>query len=789
MTINSTIRKAGPFIGNGTASAFPFTFKVFQAADLDVVRLDQSTNVETTLVLTSDYTVTLNQDQDSNPGGTVTLVAGALASGFTLTMTSDVPNLQPTDLTNQGGFYPEVINDALDRATIQIQQLQEQTDRSLKVALSSNVDATLPPPNPNDLIGWDANGENLINVDPGSIGTVVAYATAYCDVFIGNGITTSWTLTRNPAVLYNLDVSINGSGQEPTRDYTLSGTTFTMTTPPPIGARVVVKYKEGLPNYEGDSQDVRFVPVGVGAIPKSVQTKLREFVSVFDFMTQAEVADVQSNAATLDVTTKIQAALNAAQFVMMPPGTYRTTAMLKIRDNQILQGAGSTVTVIRNDDSDCVGKDDVNSPFNQFEVNGIGCIRTMDTDSTTKAFNFSNTNYIKCNDLAATNFWCGVYLARDYTNFGASGSCWYNSFTKLNFFEVNYGVFIDNTPTGQDVNGCFFREIITWTNTYEWAAAGKITAGIRFAGYGHVFADSYLQGFVHHVWAYSSRGDNYLTGLYIESEVVPGQAVYYPAGYFGNKDTFIGGHFDGFTQDPFYDPDNALYIAAVNWGIRNQPSVKGGIFEFGKDRVVNGDFASGTTGWQTNGCTIASIAGGVSGNCVQLTQSIPTIGYCYQSFVTVPGQVYQYAFAQKDGNIGARFLIGTALNIGDYVNILGISNASWNAYSGTFKATGTLTYVSLALTNNIGDTTLFDNVSLKLVPLNVQGRAYVDGQLDVAGNVVAQGLVSNGDISVNGNARLVLPVYANNAAAIAGGLTAGLMYRNGADPDHVCIVH
>ena len=34
-----------------------------------------------------------------------------------------------------------------------------------------------------------------------------------------------------------------------------------------------------------------------------------------------------------------------------------------------------------------------------------------------------------------------------------------------------------------------------------------------------------------------------------------------------------------------------------------------------------------------------------------------------------------------------------------------------------------------------------------------------------------------------------LPVYANNAAAITGGLTAGAFYRTGADPDPVCVVH
>jgi hypothetical protein len=34
-----------------------------------------------------------------------------------------------------------------------------------------------------------------------------------------------------------------------------------------------------------------------------------------------------------------------------------------------------------------------------------------------------------------------------------------------------------------------------------------------------------------------------------------------------------------------------------------------------------------------------------------------------------------------------------------------------------------------------------------------------------------------------------LPVYANNAAAVAGGLTPGDFYRTGTDPDYVCVVH
>lgn len=37
--------------------------------------------------------------------------------------------------------------------------------------------------------------------------------------------------------------------------------------------------------------------------------------------------------------------------------------------------------------------------------------------------------------------------------------------------------------------------------------------------------------------------------------------------------------------------------------------------------------------------------------------------------------------------------------------------------------------------------------------------------------------------------RTDLPIYANNAAAVAGGLVEGDFYRTGADPDVVCIVH
>ncbi|MFZ2972231.1 MAG: hypothetical protein WA049_06295 [Ferribacterium limneticum] len=137
MSISSSTRKAGPYNGNGVTVAFPFSFKVFSSADLLVVKTTPA-DVESTLVLTTDYTVSLNADQDSNPGGTVTAVS-APATGYKITITSQVAELQPVVLTNAGGFYPKVINDALDRLTILTQQLAEKVSRAVKVNISSGT--------------------------------------------------------------------------------------------------------------------------------------------------------------------------------------------------------------------------------------------------------------------------------------------------------------------------------------------------------------------------------------------------------------------------------------------------------------------------------------------------------------------------------------------------------------------------------------------------------------------------------------------------------------------------
>lgn len=133
--IDEISRRAGPYAG-GT-STFTFGFKIFQVTDVEVVTAVSGSSAETVLTYGLDYSVTLNDDQDATPGGTVVLTS-PLASNKVLSIVSAVPYTQPTQLTNYSRFPPEIINTSLDRLEVQIQQLKEVNSRQITVPATSN---------------------------------------------------------------------------------------------------------------------------------------------------------------------------------------------------------------------------------------------------------------------------------------------------------------------------------------------------------------------------------------------------------------------------------------------------------------------------------------------------------------------------------------------------------------------------------------------------------------------------------------------------------------------------
>jgi hypothetical protein len=173
MTVNASTRRSGPYSGTGLIVGYSFNYKVFAATDLLVVTAVIATGVTTNLVLDSGYSVNLNADQDANPGGTVFyMVAGvpaALPVGLTLTIVGNLPFTQPTDITNLGGFYPQVIEDALDREVMLVQQTNDSVDRALLLNVATNqaFNTQLPAPVPTSLIGWAPDGLSITNYPVG----------------------------------------------------------------------------------------------------------------------------------------------------------------------------------------------------------------------------------------------------------------------------------------------------------------------------------------------------------------------------------------------------------------------------------------------------------------------------------------------------------------------------------------------------------------------------------------------------------------------------------------------
>lgn len=123
MTVTTEVASQ-TFTGNGAATNFPWTnMKVISADHIQVTRIVIATDVGAA-VPSSDYTL---NGVGSNAGSIDYLYLGApLPSTHSLLVERTVPYTQDTDIDNEGGFLPEVLEQQLDLMVMQIQQLKQQ---------------------------------------------------------------------------------------------------------------------------------------------------------------------------------------------------------------------------------------------------------------------------------------------------------------------------------------------------------------------------------------------------------------------------------------------------------------------------------------------------------------------------------------------------------------------------------------------------------------------------------------------------------------------------------------
>lgn len=159
MTIASS-NSRNNYVGNGLLDTYQYTFLIRNAEDLRVTLKDPDL-VEYPQTLGVDYTV---DGVGESEGGTITLEAGNLTSGWTISIRRVKAVNQETDLRNQGSYFPETVEDALDDLAMSDQQQQDEIDRSMKLPETidpDSFDPILPPEligSPNRAFGTDPTG-------------------------------------------------------------------------------------------------------------------------------------------------------------------------------------------------------------------------------------------------------------------------------------------------------------------------------------------------------------------------------------------------------------------------------------------------------------------------------------------------------------------------------------------------------------------------------------------------------------------------------------------------------
>lgn len=169
--------------GNGVQDTFDFDFYVAdEPNELVVTRIDAD-NVEFKLLLDIDFAITVSSVDEN--GGTIQYpISGPpLPADQKIAIERLVTETQPKVLRNQGGFYLNSIEAALDRLTHLVQQLSDAIDRSVKFGVGSlQTGKVLPEPQAGAAIGWDNAANQLVNLFAlSSSSTVTAFVDGLLD--------------------------------------------------------------------------------------------------------------------------------------------------------------------------------------------------------------------------------------------------------------------------------------------------------------------------------------------------------------------------------------------------------------------------------------------------------------------------------------------------------------------------------------------------------------------------------------------------------------------------------
>mgnify|MGYP001250855362 FL=1 len=193
MTVSSSTTKVS-LSANGTQHSFAYTFKIFAAADLEVI-VRTSAGTETVQTNNTNYIVTgagnanggnvlfkFNTGDASNAHHDAS-TDHRPANGTTVIIRRKLTLTQGTDYVENDPFPAAAHEDALDRLTMVTQQIQEEVDRSIKASTGntfSGATFTLSATDrANKIFAFDSSGNLAVTQELGTFRGNFAASTAY----------------------------------------------------------------------------------------------------------------------------------------------------------------------------------------------------------------------------------------------------------------------------------------------------------------------------------------------------------------------------------------------------------------------------------------------------------------------------------------------------------------------------------------------------------------------------------------------------------------------------------
>jgi hypothetical protein len=182
VTVSSSANTTGLLAGDDSITAWPFTFPVQAASQLQVIHVDED-GVETVLD-DGDYTVSLTDSGRSGGSVTYPLSGDPVADGAFMLVRRSMPFTQLTNLRNQGTLAPETVEAIADRVTYCLQQLREELALTLRRP-KGDADAIdeLPPAadRASMYLAFDADGQPVAAAAAEAEVTASAFALTLLD--------------------------------------------------------------------------------------------------------------------------------------------------------------------------------------------------------------------------------------------------------------------------------------------------------------------------------------------------------------------------------------------------------------------------------------------------------------------------------------------------------------------------------------------------------------------------------------------------------------------------------